>query len=652
MRHMPLLAALVASFAIACAARGGPVAPPTTDAGLDAPPPTTREALERVAPTSREGARIVLSRALGSDLAVVADADGNAVRAIDLGAAREIASVTVRAPGDLVLLEDGRVAVAAGEDDAILLVELRSDRTLAIERRIATVRAPRALALSPDDATLAVAGDDTNLAFVRVADGAELARGPTREMPRALAFTDDGARALVGHAAASDLVTMGVASGAASATSLDATLDDAAPVGVEVQMEDDAGHKFWAFGNGSSTMWMNVGRRSIPLVARHGYAFARSGSTLFLAHEMLLPSADAQSVGMPPAPAAGYGGAEDLGAAFLMVSMVDAKQGKAIAVRRTEGECHLPRAARYDVPTETLFVACLGSDTVVPFRRFEGLGGTPGNLTRPVGGWSFAAMARLPTCAGPEGLALDSARDRLVVTCGREGALTVFPLAKAWSGLSTKIAFARTAVLEPSVERGRTLFHRTDDRRIATDGRACATCHVEGLADGLTWKTPQGLRNTPFLAGRLDRQGPFGWSGRSATLALHVARTIHDNLGGSGLPDTDVADLTAYLATLVRVRSPSANDTTEAGREVFAARDCALCHSDRSLSDGEAHDVRSGGRFVTPSLRGVGRSAPYFHDGRYPSLEQVLDRTHRTMGLDAPLPAADRDALAAYLRTL
>jgi hypothetical protein len=54
----------------------------------------------------------------------------------------------------------------------------------------------------------------------------------------------------------------------------------------------------------------------------------------------------------------------------------------------------------------------------------------------------------------------------------------------------------------------------------------------------------------------------------------------------------------------------------------------------------------------TPSLRFMGGTAPYFHDGRYRTLEELLADRESVMGHSASLPVGDRAALAAYLRSL
>lgn len=119
--------------------------------------------------------------------------------------------------------------------------------------------------------------------------------------------------------------------------------------------------------------------------------------------------------------------------------------------------------------------------------------------------------------------------------------------------------------------------------------------------------------------------------------------------------------------------------TEQQGLAVFRGR-CAHCHAEPLLSDfryrgngldaaprdrgratvtGRAEDE---GRFRTPSLRNVGLTPPYMHDGRFDTLEQVLD-FYATGVIDSPaldpvlrggivLGAEDRAALLAFLGTL
>ena len=89
------------------------------------------------------------------------------------------------------------------------------------------------------------------------------------------------------------------------------------------------------------------------------------------------------------------------------------------------------------------------------------------------------------------------------------------------------------------------------------------------------------------------------------------------------------------------------------GEHVFVTSGCAVCHADGGRgTDARTHRLDAGGAFLTPSLVGLGRSAPYFHDGRFASLDEVLRATDGRMGRTGALSAADRAALLAYLASL
>jgi cytochrome c peroxidase len=98
------------------------------------------------------------------------------------------------------------------------------------------------------------------------------------------------------------------------------------------------------------------------------------------------------------------------------------------------------------------------------------------------------------------------------------------------------------------------------------------------------------------------------------------------------------------------------------GRALFesSATGCSSCHdARRGFSDGlrhqvttHAHDKGAPDGFDTPSLRFVAGTAPYFHDGRYKTLEDVLIAPDHAMGESTRLSRRDRAALVAYLETL
>ena len=76
------------------------------------------------------------------------------------------------------------------------------------------------------------------------------------------------------------------------------------------------------------------------------------------------------------------------------------------------------------------------------------------------------------------------------------------------------------------------------------------------------------------------------------------------------------------------------------------------------IGDGQVHDVGSFAKgdltamLSTPSLQFVGGTAPYFHDGRYAMLRELLRATDGNMGSTGHLSVSDFDALTSYLETL
>jgi cytochrome c peroxidase len=76
------------------------------------------------------------------------------------------------------------------------------------------------------------------------------------------------------------------------------------------------------------------------------------------------------------------------------------------------------------------------------------------------------------------------------------------------------------------------------------------------------------------------------------------------------------------------------------------------------LTDNSLHDVKSRTKadraelFNTPTLHLAAGGGPYFHDGRYATLHELLHNVDGKMGHTSQLSDSDIEALESYLRTL
>ena len=123
------------------------------------------------------------------------------------------------------------------------------------------------------------------------------------------------------------------------------------------------------------------------------------------------------------------------------------------------------------------------------------------------------------------------------------------------------------------IRRGRKLFF--DGSRSATGTLSCATCHVEGGADGLAWD----LSPIPFHSKRpmvtqtligIEKLGPFHWRGERDLIDFNPAFEgllgNHDPASMNQLSPQEFADFKAFIFSL---RNP-ANPNQSRSRRVSA----------------------------------------------------------------------------------
>jgi len=269
-------------------------------------------------------------------------------------------------------------------------------------------------------------------------------------------------------------------------------------------------------------------------------------------------------------------------------------------------------------------------------------------------------------------------------------------------------------------ELGRDLFF--DPRLSGNNGLSCASCHVPelGFEDG----QPIGFGASGQPVGRhvptlwnLAWGKRFFWDGRAASLEEQALGPIQNPIemdqdldalvrelmadpgyrarfaqafpeSPAIAPDTIAAALATYERTLVSPPAPfdrwiageedAIDDAAKRGFALFNGKaNCAACHSGWAFTDHAFHDIglpdEDRGRgailglalldhaFKTPTLREIGRRAPYMHDGSLPDLAAVIEH-YETGIVERPslspdlkpidLTPSERADLLAFLATL
>ncbi|MGD0525420.1 MAG: hypothetical protein ABSE49_09765, partial [Polyangiaceae bacterium] len=590
---------------------------------------------------ARSGAALALVDVHGVVTVVAVDEDARALRVATLAGAGREAAVTAGTdvrfdarPSQVVVGVDGRVYCALRDAGAIAVLDWGKDGQLSETARWRTDADPVAMALSPDEATLVVATAAPGaLEGLSIRDGARTFHVSIPRSPRSVSVSRDGRHAAITHAAGS-LLTF-----------------------VHLERDHDV-----------ETRPIDVAREDLPKLGK--VPLLHAGSPSVLGDELIVPGVATATGDVTVRTKDGYGhlAEERIPAGRFGVVRVGTVVDRVDAARVARAgmlaeSCLLPRASAVDEGGQWLWVACAG-----PGRLFK-IDLAPEARRAAV---SWTAPLTLPD--GVVGLVLDaasrtvvawSAVDRTLVTVGSDERATAEEASVAPGGFA--VAAPATAVHplgsvpeRDAVARGRAIFYGTNRPDVSHDGRACASCHIDGGEDGVTWPTPEGPRQTPMLAGRVIPTPPYGWSGKRATLPEHLRETIR-RLGGRGLSDADRDDVIAFLGAMpAPPRAQPAPALVERGRAVFQSMraECSVCHDGAMATDRKKHDVHSGvkadegGAFDTPSLVSAARTAPYFHDGRYRSLEDLLRGADGTMGRTSHLSPADLEALLAYVRSL
>jgi len=205
-----------------------------------------------------------------------------------------------------------------------------------------------------------------------------------------------------------------------------------------------------------------------------------------------------------------------------------------------------------------------------------------------------------------------------------------------------------------------------------TAGRqfTCNSCHPEGGVDGITWEfthVPDGLpaRNTRNVRGGVVATSPFRWTGREREIEDFVQDEVTGLLHGP-IQSTEVLhafrDMLASFpmpANPYRTAAGELSPAAARGKLLFEAKaGCVSCHTgERAGGTGLKATVGTNADDVlldVPHLIGVHDTAPYLHDGRARTLEEVFGRHNRQArhGKAHQLTPAELSDVLRYLREL
>ncbi len=226
------------------------------------------------------------------------------------------------------------------------------------------------------------------------------------------------------------------------------------------------------------------------------------------------------------------------------------------------------------------------------------------------------------------------------------------------------------------------------DPRLSGDNTvSCASCHdpKQGWSNGQRFATgvrdQQGGRSAPTIVNAGYGYFQF-WDGRAQYVEGQALGPIQNPIemdmtlptlveklnaiagyqsqfqavfGAPATPETIAKAIGAFERTILSGDSPydrfkagdksALSQQAQRGLDVFFNKaQCSACHSGPTFSDGGFHNIGVGmddaspdagraaiskligdtGSFKTPALREIGRTAPYMHDGRLATLEDVV----------------------------
>ncbi len=222
--------------------------------------------------------------------------------------------------------------------------------------------------------------------------------------------------------------------------------------------------------------------------------------------------------------------------------------------------------------------------------------------------------------------------------------------------------------VEPDLARkGEIIFH--DAQLCFQHWQSCSTCHPEARMDGLRWdllNDDMGNHKKTRSLVRSHQTSPVMALGVRAKAEVGV-RAGFKFILFAVVPEETSAAVDAYLKSITPEPSPylvngKLSASAARGKKIYDGKGkCADCHTGPLHTDMKKYDVgtqgiydREANEFYTPKLIELHRLAPYLHDGRAATLEEVLTTFNKgdNHGVTSRLSKQELADLVAYLKAL
>lgn len=224
------------------------------------------------------------------------------------------------------------------------------------------------------------------------------------------------------------------------------------------------------------------------------------------------------------------------------------------------------------------------------------------------------------------------------------------------------------------VLRGEMLFN--DGAKCFQQWQSCATCHPDGIVDGLNWDLMNDGIGNPKQSKSLYLSGvtpPTMITGIRKNMQ-HCNRAGFRHIQFCSISEEEALCIDAYVMAMKAQVSPYARkqnaEAIARGKVLFEQAECARCHrpefyfTDASdPNDGSKARLfdlglgirdEQGRKFDVPTLCEVWRTAPYLYDGRARTMREVLT-THNPEdlhGATSTLSEAELSDLETYVLSL